>query len=165
MALMGEKAARNERDKVIALQAAEAALVDAELDIENATASTSRSAIFSPHSAQGFSDGCGTDDDNLYQGLCTSPEGQSAAWLTAAIADASSHSPSVKFGRFTGQTMPHGGGSLPSELPRYIIELMPDNAAGQTANGAYMYRVTAIGFGSNRDTQAVVQSFYRKSSR
>src|SRR5690349_9465560 len=121
-ALMDEKAARNERDKQIAMHAAEAALADAEKDIENGNSPASRSAIFSPRSAEGFSEGCTSGDRNIYQGLCTH-QGQDGAWMTADIANTGSNSPSVQFGRFTGQTMPTGNGPFPNELPRYIIEL------------------------------------------
>lgn len=159
MALMGEKAARNERDKQVAMQAAESALVDAELDIENSTAATSRSEIFSPNSAKGFVDGCGKGDQNIFQGLCTFEE--PATWLAADFTN-STNSASVQFGRFTGNIMPTGHGPFPAKLPRYIIELMDDPAAQPTAP-AYMYRITAIGFGADSATQVVLQSFYRKS--
>lgn len=71
MAQINEKAARNERDQQIAMHAAESALADAELDIENADGLTARGAIFSAHSAEGFSENCGSGAENRYQGLCT----------------------------------------------------------------------------------------------
>ena len=161
---MGERAARNERDRVIALHAAEFALSDAELDIENSSAPESRSAIFSPRSTEGFSGSCGQGEGNIYQGLCSNINNYPIVpWLTTDIANSSTNSSSVRFGRFTGQTMPHNGGPLPAQLPRYIIELMMDNTPGQSADAHYMYRVTAIGFGSGIGTQVVVQSIYRKS--
>lgn len=164
MALMGEKAARNERDKHIAMHAAEAALADAEKDIENSTATTSRSTIFSPYSTEGFTDGCGKGDENKYQGLCTNDEsGQKDAWRTIDLASTDTGSPSVQFGRFTGRMMPSGAGPFPSQLPRYIIELMLDDTPGQPTDTVYMYRITAIGFGTDSSTQIVLQSFYRKT--
>lgn len=164
MTLMGEKAARNERDKQIAMLAAEAALVDAEQDIENSSADTSRSTIFSPYSTEGFSDTCGKGDGNRYQGLCSNPDGgQKDAWMTVDFSDAGASSPSVPFGRFTGRTMPVGVGPFPRQLPRYIIELMMDSAAGQATQARYLYRITAVGFGTDSATQIVLQSFYRKT--
>lgn len=75
---------------------------------------------------------------------------------------------SVPFGRFTGQTLPQGtdaGASpFPAQLPRYIIELMTDHSVGQATNSFYIYRITAVGFGTDSKTQAVLQSFYRKSA-
>jgi type IV pilus assembly protein PilX len=165
MALMGEKAARNERDKQVAMHAAESALADAEKDIENSSAANSRSAIFSPHSSEGFSEGCGRGDSNPYQGLCkANRSGQKAIWRTADIANDFSNgdSSSVPFGRFTGHTLPTGYGPFSQQLPRYLIELMEDAAIGQEAKTTYFYRITAIGFGTDRSTQVVLQSFYRK---
>jgi len=55
ISLQGEKAARNDRDRLIAFRAAEAALLDAELDIRHSPdISESRSYIFSADSKQGF---------------------------------------------------------------------------------------------------------------
>jgi type IV pilus assembly protein PilX len=173
IAFMGEKAMRNERDKQIAMNAAESALNDAEKDIEHSTAAESRSAIFSSDSAEGFSESCGRGDKNSYQGLCINHEdSKKLTWLTVDIANAltntSASSSSVQFGHFTGQTMPTisagtSQGPFPAQLPRYIIELMIDNAAGQSAKASYMYRITAIGFGAESATQIVLQSFYRKT--
>lgn len=164
LALIGEKSARNAHDGALALFAAESALIDAELDIENSTATTSRSALFSSHSAAGFSNSCGSGERNLYQGLClaerTVPK---PIWQSADIANTGTNSVSVQFGRFTGRTMPTGHGAGPSRLPRYIIESMLDINPGQIAEQSYLYRITAIGFGISEPTQVVVQSVYRKS--
>lgn len=166
LAQMNERSARNEHDHALALLAAEYALADAESDIENSDALTSRSAIFSPRSSQGFLHGCGRGDGSLYQGLCLGEEGVvKPIWLTENIADTSANSPSVQLGRFTGRTIPVGKGSLPGQLPRYIIELVADTTPGQAADAQYIYRITAIGFGVSETAQAVVQSFYRKSLR
>ena len=165
IAMMNEKTDRNERDRVIALQAAEAALADAELDIENSPSPASRSALFSPYSAIGFALHCGRGDGNIFQGLCqNSGDTSKASWRTADIANTNSDSPSVRFGRFTGQSLPAGAGPFPSRLPRYLIELMQDSVPGQSTRVAYLYRITAIGFGVDPHSQAVLQSFYRKTS-
>jgi len=164
MAVMGEKAARNERDKQIAMHAAEAALTDAEKDIENSTAASSRSVIFSPYSTEGFTDDCGKGDENRYQGLCANYEsGKKDAWLAVDLANTDTGSPSVQFGRFTGRVMPSGAGPFPGRLPRYIIELMLDDTPGQPTHAVYIYRITAVGFGTDSSTQIVLQSFYRKT--
>ena len=162
--IMAEKSARNERDWVMAIEAAEFALTDAETDIENSAFPGSRSAIFSPNSALGFTENCGRGADNLYQGLCiNSTNAQQPVWASADIADTGPNSPSVQLGRYTGQTMPHGAGPFPCQLPRYIIELMLDTTIGQTTEANYLYRITAIGFGADPNSRAVVQSVYRKS--
>jgi type IV pilus assembly protein PilX len=170
IALHGEKASRNDRDRQIAFQAAEAALMDAELDIEKSPdPALSRSRQFSKDSALGFpeegEDGCGTGEANINLGLCrrttksAAPIWQAIDFLDTGFSSASS----VPYGKFTGQAYSVGKGSLPSRLPRYVIELMAYNRQGESAEKpSYFYRVTAIGFGVRDTTQVVLQTFYRK---
>lgn len=168
ISLQGEKASRNDRDRQIALQAAEAALQDAEMDIENSPDAKSRSALFSENPVlTDFIDGCGTGDSNTNLGLCaTASPGSAPIWLTVDFTDAAASSTkSVPFGNFTGQKMQTGKGSLPSKLPRYIIEVLDYNAAAAVTdieNKKYFYRITAMGFGTRESTQVVLQTFYRK---
>lgn len=168
ISLQGEKASRNDRDRQIAFQAAEAALQDAEMDIENSPDAKSRSALFSENPVvTDFIDGCGAGDSNTNLGLCaTAAPGSAAIWLTVDFTDAAASSTkSVPFGNFTGQKMQTGKGSLPSKLPRYIIEVLGYNAAGtvtDSENKKYFYRITAMGFGARESTQVVLQAFYRK---
>lgn len=172
IALQGEKAARNDRDRQIAFQAAEAALLDAELDIENSPDATkSRSQLFSRSSALGFpGDGepvCGTGAANINLGLCRHAlEGALPVWQTIDLLDDDSATmQSVPYGVFTGQTLQTGKGALPGRLPRYAIELMKFNRQGENADQAtYFYRITAIGFGAREATQVVLQSIYRKEN-
>jgi len=160
---MEERAARNERDRTIALQSAELALADAEHDIENSTSAASRSFIFSTVTNEGFTEQCGRGDSNLYQGLCL-PSVRSPSEISQILSGMDANSASVPFGRFTGQTMPTGNGPLPGRLPRYIIELLKDNTPGQVAQARYLYRITAIGFGADSSTQVMLQSVYRKAT-
>lgn len=166
--LQGEKAARNDRDRQLALQMAEAALMDAETDIENSqNAALSRSVIFSEQSMEGFTVGCGQGQSNRYLGLCLpAAQGEKPVWLSVDMANAASASMvSVPYGHFTGQVLPVNAGFLPGQLPRYIIELMTFNEPGAGADEAstsYFYRITAIGFGANERTRVVLQTFYRK---
>lgn len=167
IALHDEKAAHNDRDRQIAFQAAEAAVLDAELDIENSAAANSRSTIFARDSTDGFAEGCVAGAHSIYLGLCMhAADGVSPAWQTVDFLDESEDSArSVPYGHFTGQTFSVGSGPLPDRLPRYIIELMVDNEEGQGAapeDVRYVYRVTAIGFGTRPSTQVVLQTFYRK---
>lgn len=168
ISLQGEKASRNDRDRQIAFQAAEAALQDAEMDIENSPDAKSRSSLFSENPViSNFIDGCGAGDSNTNLGLCaTASPGSSPIWLKVDFTDAdSSTTKSVPFGNFTGQTLQTGKGSLPSKLPRYIIEVLGYNAAGAVTDAEskkYFYRITAMGFGARASTQVVLQAFYRK---
>ncbi|MDB5793721.1 MAG: putative transrane protein [Noviherbaspirillum sp.] len=167
IALQEEKASRQDRDHQIAFQAAEAALMDAELDIENSpSAAKSRSAIFSPHRTEGFTPGCGAGNSTLHWGLCTrAPEGDPPIWQTVDFFDQSANARSVPYGYFTGHVLQTGVGTLPARAPRYVIELIPYNRAGEEAtieDRVYFYRITAIGFGARDSTQVVLQTFYRK---
>lgn len=167
-ALNAEKSARNERDRDIAFQAAEAGLSDAERDIEGgANPASARAALFSNASALGFVDGCGRDPGAANSGLCQlAPPGQAPAWQLAELAgpdDASSAT--TPYGKFTGAVLPTGGAALPAKASRYIIELIPLVRAGEDAGAqraGNLYRITAIGFGVRLNTQVVLQSSYRK---
>ncbi len=167
MALQGEKASRNDRDRRIAFQAAEAGLMDAELDIQNAQVN-SRSSMFSPDSSVGFTDGCGAGTANTNLGLCNAvAPGSPPVWQTIDFLDTSKNAHSVEYGHFTGEAFQTGKGSLPGRLPRYIIELMTYNRPGEDAGlggVSYFYRITAIGFGMRDSTRVVLQTFYRKEA-
>jgi type IV pilus assembly protein PilX len=170
IALEGEKSSRNDRDRQIAFQAAEAGLLDAELDIEHSPdAAKSRSQLFSSHSMLGFpgdmETGCGSGDNNMYLGLCKhAPDGMLPVWQTVDFSNASvSRNGAVPYGRFTGQTMQTGKGVMPAQPPRYVIEIMPYNKEGESADQVtYFYRITAVGFGVHDTTQVALQTFYRK---
>lgn len=170
LTLQGEKISRGERDRQIAIQAAEAALIDAELDIHGSPdAARSRSHIFSSHSAQGFPNEreapCHSGQANQYLGLCRHAAAEETP--TWQLVNFDERKPellhSVPFGRFTGKKFETGKGVLPSRSPHYIIELMVYNMPGADAQyGGYFYRVTAIGYGIRETTQVVLQSVYRK---
>ena len=170
VALLSEKASRNDRDRLLAFQGAEAGLMDAELDIEHSPdAARSRSQLFSAKSARGFpgegDEECRGGQANVYLGLCKgAQDGATPAWLTVDFQGATgAGARSVPYGMFTGQTLQTGAGALPRKPPRYIVELMLYNKQGESADTpSYFYRITAIGFGSRDTTQVVLQTFYRK---
>ena len=165
IALQGEKASRGDRDREIAFQAAEAALIDAEIDIENSSASNSRSAIFEEKDIpveMYFKKDCATGGQSL--GLCLPADpGLTPVWLTADFSGTSTTS--VPYGHFTGQTMQTGVGSTSARLPRYIIEIFKYNRESegvQEPSTTYFFRITAIGYGMRDTTKVVLQTFYRK---
>ncbi|UGQ47792.1 pilus assembly PilX family protein [Massilia endophytica] len=157
LALSGEKAARAERDRHIAFQAAEDALMDAERDIDG-KAGPGRQAMFDSGRAESFVPGCGRGDA---AGLCAAGEGAPPAWQAVDIADG----PSASHGQFTGADMQTGQGPLPWRRPRYIVERLPYKAPGAPADAApaYYYRVTVLGFGAREGTEVVLQSSYRRT--
>jgi Tfp pilus assembly protein PilX len=152
-----ERSARYERDRHIAFLAADAALADAEHDIEGGNgAAPGRAAIFAAGTA-GFAPGCGRGADDL--GLCLAEPAGSPDWERTDLAG--DDAATVGYGAFTGAQMPTASGSLPARLPRYLIELVP--VAGASAASGSFYRVTAIGFGAHDSSRVVLQSFYRKA--
>jgi Tfp pilus assembly protein PilX len=159
-ALHGEKSSRHERDRHIAFAAADAALLDAEHDIEGGgDPASARAALFAPGGSAGFADGCGQGAASVNLGLCRrAPASAAPVWQALDLAKGGAGA--VPYGQFTGAVMPVARGMLPGRLPRYIIELA--SLAGATpADGAF-YRITAIGFGSRQTTRVVLQSYYHK---
>ncbi|MFJ7566765.1 PilX N-terminal domain-containing pilus assembly protein [Herminiimonas sp. NPDC097707] len=171
IAMQSEKSSRNDRDRQIAFQAAEAALLDAETDIEHSPdMARSRSHLFSHSSALGFPDeasaACGSGAQNPYLGLCRhAAEGMVPSWHSVDfLDDARATTSSVPYGQFTGRAFHTANGSLPGRVPRYIVELMLYRKPGERSDvPSYFYRITAIGFGTRETTQVVLQTVYRKA--
>ncbi|WP_306397959.1 pilus assembly PilX family protein [Telluria beijingensis] len=150
-ALQGARAAAHERDRLLALQMADAALLDAERDIEGgAEPGSARANAIAGGSADAFVAGCG--GGRPYQGLCAlaADPDQVPALL------AGDDGPALAFGSVTGAMLPEGEGALPIEAPRYLIELMPESPEGR------LYRIVARGAGSLPGTHAALQAYYRK---
>ena len=188
IALMAERGARNDRDMQVAWQAAEAALVDAELDLTTPApnaSSPARGALFGmirvgtpARNVQGdkvdlsnFVADCG-DTSAVGSGglstfgLCSLPVTGKPAWLTVDFETTGNGAHTVPFGQFTGRTFAAGGnGVQPVQAPRYIIESIRDGGAASrdktSLENKYVYRVTSMGFGPNAETQAVLQMIYR----
>ena len=168
VAMMGERGTRNDRDQQVAWQAAEAALMDAEFDIEGLPASSAskRNTIFNSkglQSDQVFIQDCGNSGQSI--GLCNLNITGKPAWLTVDFTATGATAPTVQFGTFTDRTFPAGAkGVQPVRAPRYVIEPIPDPQFSRTKAQNVrpnVYRVTAMGFGPNVETQAVVQMTYR----
>ena len=181
MAINEERGARGNRDRQIAFQAAEAAIKDAEFEIYGSSTNCTvpgyiaqgvkmrptTSTCFSESFQTGYLVGC-TAPPN--PGLCL--PGVKPAYLdpnVTFLADAqgsgSATNHTVPYGQFTGKTFAwqgnvSGGSSQPLSkyLPRYIIEIVPKNVAIETDPRTVMFRVTAIGFGANANTQVVLQA-------
>lgn len=150
-ALYGARACAHELDRLLALRMAEAALADAERDIEGGTdPGSARAAAFATGLTTAFAAAC--EGGAPYDGLCAL-ESEPARQVERIAAE---DGPAVYFGSFTGRYMPQGEGGLPAQAPRYLIELMPARGAG------HLYRITALGTGASPTTQAAVQAYYRK---
>ena len=134
--MMGERAARSDRDMQLAWQGAEAALVDAEIELKGPnTSSESRTPTILAQ-APIVSEGCNTT--GTWRGFCASNsgvtyskgalEGKSVpTWLTVDFTDTSNNAPTVALGTFTGRIYNNadqalGKGIQPALAPRYVIE-------------------------------------------
>ena len=169
ISILSERSARNDRDYQLAWQSSEAALIDAEFDIFGPAASTRR-LIFSPQANIGaYVDGCGSSGSSI--GLCSLVASGKPAWLTVNFETTGASAATTEYGAFTGRAFAAGAsGFQPSKRPRYVMEAIPDNfgkgspcrdvTAGAGCN-AFVYRVTAMGFGPRDDIQAVLQMVYR----
>lgn len=182
---MGEHGARNDRDMQLALQSAEAALIDAEVDLQGPnTATGSRTVAFKAGSARFPGSDC--SKNSRWRGLCAleTSKDEKATWLEAKYtAEEDDDDRDVAlFGEFTGRSFQNanttaGIGVQPALRPRYVIENVSELSAvrsgmvtgqynsampeGDTATGEQLYRVTAMGFGPRSTTQTVLQTLYR----
>jgi type IV pilus assembly protein PilX len=162
LAMMGERGARNERDTQVSRQYAEAALLDAELDMRGPGLSP-RKDLF--NSEMNFSDGCGTV--GTLQGLCAQSLSGKPVWLTVNFLDSSATPPYTTMGGQTGRVIANtGNGIQPALAPRYIVEVLPDSSTGVERGlrtpKKILHRVTAMGFGPRQDIQTVLQMVFRK---
>lgn len=163
LSMMTERGARNDRDAQLALQTAEATLLDAVSDIEGTAAVARRAGSFTDGNLMDFEVGCGTAGPRT--GLCSQALSGKPAWQTVDLADSSR---TAAFGQFTGRAFVTAAGAerglMPAAPPRYIVEALEDHELFRdlTRPPSLVYRVTAMGFGTRRDIQAVVQMLYRK---
>jgi len=158
IALQEEKASRQERDRLVAFVASEAALKDAEIDVEKSP----RVELFMKE-AKAYAGGyCEAGAANPLLGLCH-PAGRDMFPVWQKI----HHNPgmiSVPLGYLTGRSSALTDSAVP---PRYLIEVLPDplsRADGADSLSRTTFRITAIGYGSNERTQVVLQSYFRKST-
>jgi type IV pilus assembly protein PilX len=168
--LMSEKTSRFDRDTQIAFQAAEAALVDAEIDIQGTKdaagdyiASGLRMDQFDSknRTVATFPVGCGT---GTQRGMCTPTSITKSVWYEVDFTDDSANAKTVKFGEFTNREFVVGEkGIRPEMAPRYIIEPIDYLVPGSASGKEILYRITAMGFGPRKETQVVLQVVFRKA--
>lgn len=179
LALLGERGSRADRDRDVAFQSAENALLDAQRDIEGQTVGAPagvRGIKFCPTSREGFEDGCGASTSN--RGLCNpAVDAGKPVWL-AAFDPANVATRTVEYGTYTGQSLTSAeslnapaAASLPAQAPRYVIEVYQDrqfdpNVARAAGGGdqTYFFQITAVGYGMNVNTQVMLQETYRAQS-
>lgn len=150
--------AGNEADRTLAFQAAEAALRDAENDIRGLGADAVRDcAVYKAQTTVATTNAnfaCRTDpidrgngfDTTCPDGRCI-PNAASPVWEVSTNWVGSNSAKSVEYGRYTGAVW------LPvvSRQPRYMLEYFKQGDFS-------VYRVTAMGFGANDTTRAILQA-------
>jgi len=157
-----EKMAGNVTDQSRAFQAAEAALRNAEAEIDTASfltpsrfASIYTGAATDPDDmrravgVEGFNATC-TGTANL-GGLCSAPLADKVAQLTGAN---------------TGYTQYGAASAAPAiagvaAQPRYLIEFSCQPGLSGSGKCQYSYVITAIGFGARMSSRAIVEGRYR----
>lgn len=175
LALFGERSARNDRDRQIAFQSAEAALLDAELDLMGPNSAIGKRVCdFDSKRPAEFVVGCGTLTKT---GMCLATTTAGEAWrevlalYSTEVGNSTTNAgnKTVQFGQFTGQTLPNGSGGLSAQPPRYTIEAVRYAGTGQTNDNVassgtpeYAFLVTAMGFGTRVETQVMLQTLIYK---
>lgn len=156
--ITGQRLVRNDADRAIALQAAEAALRDAELDIMGrsfaglpCTTSPCRADPLAANGLTFFTAECLT-------GLCDARERTRLGLQPVADADnlwpttgGVGSSPSVAYGTYTGAPPI----SAVARQPRYLIE------GFRFADAGIYYRITAIGYGVGTNVSVMLQSNFK----
>lgn len=145
MAMLGEKAARAERDRLIAFQAAEDALMDAERDINAGLGQPIEVPLQPP---------AGPDPAG------PRPAAPAPAWQAVDLAGGGG----TEFGALTGAAMASRQGTLPFRRPRYLVERIAYLPAGAAPGDppSHYYRVTVIGFGPHPGAETVLQASYTR---
>lgn len=115
MAMLGEKAARAERDRLTAFQSAEDALMDAERDINAGLGHPVEVPSLAP--------------------------GEAPAWQVVDLAAGGG----VEYGALTGASMEVGQGSLPFRRPRYLVERIAYTLPGAPPGYYYRVTVIGFG--------------------
>ncbi|MDQ5896803.1 MAG: type pilus assembly protein PilX [Pseudomonadota bacterium] len=151
--LLQERMAGHARDRQLALQAAEAALRDAEVDVER---HLSRDSAFTP---------------DCTDGLCLPPSMASTQASSRPLWQTIDWSAAAGRSRALGQATGAAALTGLAAPPRYIIERLPPLApqagtsaslAGSADEAPQVFRITARGVGLRNSTVVILQSTYIK---
>ena len=157
-----ERMAGNSRDYNTALQAAEAALRDAEADLKGTGVTTVRTITATSFPVTLI--GTATPSGCAAGGLCIIVNETTQLYKTSSVDWSPSGTTSTLYGSNTGATPISGL----SAQPRYMMELMQfadgknkDRVTGASGNVDFFYvRITARGWGANSQTQVTLQEVF-----
>jgi type IV pilus assembly protein PilX len=184
VSLLTERASRNDRDRQIAYQAAEAALADAEIDLMGVDGTKTftlkrcdvRSVNTGDQTPLGtnptyFVDGCGNSTTLKTRGRCLLNE--SSTPLYRSIDFVVTNDTARRYalvGEFTNRTATFAvGPGTSAGVPRYIVEIVDHepwsstNSKPPEISGRYQaFLITGVGFGTTFDTRIVLQALIFK---
>jgi type IV pilus assembly protein PilX len=141
--LQSEKMSRNRRDRQVAWQAAEAALLDAEYDV--GSPNSPRYVLFG---------------EMVWRESTAGKSGKPGRSDTPGTSGATE----VIYGSHSGHIMQTGAGALSSQAPRYLIQILPRARDQPPTDLSRRYRISALGFGPDPHTRVLLQSIYRRQS-
>lgn len=162
-AMLGERGARNDQDRQVALHAAEAALSDAETDLMGPnTAPSARTCSITAMETSLFEPGCASTPAG--RGLCSTSSDARPLYQAVDFEDGSAARRYVTYGEFTGRTWasPASAGVAASP-PKYIVEAVAHPAV--LAPGFRAFQVSALGYGLRPQTQVMLQGLIVKPAR
>lgn len=185
LTMMSERQARNDRDRQIAFQAAEAALADAELDIMGPNTAANKRCGMNSKDIALFVDSCGTDTTDQTRGLCTSNTPTPSTDYKPLYATINfdetveANRRFALFGEFTGRAAnfkDKAAGGLSAKQPRYIIEAVNYTGyvstkqsgsaipakVGLAEKAETAFLVTSVGYGVSENTKVMLQAFIYK---
>lgn len=183
LTMLSERSARNDRDRQIAFQAAEAALADAELDIMGPnSAGNKRCSIRSNHLEGYFVTGCGTSTTDKTRGLCEMNPATASPLYTQINFEETTDSSRryATFGEFTGRSAnfkDQAAGGMSARTPRYIIEVVNYVATVQAVPNPVptgfvavpeaglseqAFLITGVGYGTSDNTKVMLQAMIFK---
>jgi type IV pilus assembly protein PilX len=167
LALLSERSARNDRDRQIALEAADAALNDAEMDIMDPT-KTRGCKFANPDTPLLAGEGCATDA--VSRGLCGLIPSDEAIgkpiYKSINWDDTGTTRGYVNFGEFTSRTFLDvsqvGKAGTPVKAPKYII-YQPIPKVNIALDALYSpaipaFKIYALGYGANQQTQVLLEA-------
>ena len=187
MTLSGSKASRNDRDRQIAFQSAEQALNDAELDLmdinltdkavkDQSLGTKGRACKIGhpfpqknppPEGIITVAPGCHNTTEGDQHGICnlddTPPKTPLYKMINWTVEETSDDRQYVIFGEYTGRTSQltnsTATGIAPALKPRYVIIQTAVPAPVKTgANKVAAFKIYAIGYGANKNTQVMLES-------
>jgi type IV pilus assembly protein PilX len=162
LAMLGERGARNDQDRQVALHAAEAALSDAETDLMGPnTAPSARTCSITGMDTSLFEGDCAGTPAG--RGLCSTSSNARPLYQAVDFEDGSAARRYAPYGEFTGRAWASPASAGIPAPPKYIVEAVPHPA--MLSPGFRAFQVSALGYGLRPQTQVMLQGLIVKPAR